>query len=271
MHVLAFDTSTETLSVALSSQDACRVRDEPGGARASQRLLPLCTELLQQAGLRFADLDLIAMGAGPGAFTGLRTAAAAAQGLAYALGLPVAPIDTLRAQAETAFALLQHDGTLRPAPDRPAIGSIALAANDARMGELYWELFRAEPTGWQPLHPPGVHPPGSALLAWAEVLADLQPAFGPHTSLHACGNAWEVHAQALSAACAHLPADNPRLHALHRAVLHATHCTPSAAAVARLARLDHASAKTVPAAQAQPIYVRDKVAQTTAERELTRA
>jgi Inactive homolog of metal-dependent proteases, putative molecular chaperone len=116
MRVLALDTSTEALSVALSVDGHCRSFDEAGGPRASQRLLPLCAELLRTAGLQFADLDLIGMGAGPGAFTGLRTAASAAQGLAYALHLPVARVDTLMAQAETAFALLHSDGTVLPDP-----------------------------------------------------------------------------------------------------------------------------------------------------------
>ena len=266
MRILALDTSTEALSVALSVEGVCQVRDEAGGARASLRLLPLCAELLREAGLEFSELDLIGMGAGPGAFTGLRTAAAAAQGLAYALDLPVARIDTLMAQAETAFPLLHADGKVQIEP-----GSLILAANDARMGELYWELFRADATGWTPLHPPAVHPPERALRAWAELLADPAAAFGPHTPLLACGNAWGEHARALSASCAHLSADNPRLHALHRAVLHATHCTPSAAAVARLSGQHHAAGLTVAAAQAQPIYVRDKVALTTAEREIARA
>jgi tRNA threonylcarbamoyladenosine biosynthesis protein TsaB len=266
MRILAFDSSTETLSVALDVDGVCRTQDAPGGARASQRLLPLCAELLQQSGLRFADLDLIGLGAGPGAFTGLRTAAAAAQGLAYALDLPVARVDTLMAQAETAFALLRGD-----APARIAVGSIVLAANDARMGEMYWELFRAAADGWQRLHPPAVHAPEDALLAWAEALVAPEAAFGAGTALYACGNAWAEHARALAAAYARLPADNPRLHALHHAVLHASDCTPSAAAVARLARQLHAAGSSVRAAQAQPVYVRDKVALTTAERELARA
>ncbi|MDD4886310.1 MAG: tRNA (adenosine(37)-N6)-threonylcarbamoyltransferase complex dimerization subunit type 1 TsaB [Thiomonas sp.] len=272
MRILALDTSTEALSVALSVDGVCRTRDEVGGARASQRLLPLCAELLQAAEMQFSDLDLIGMGAGPGAFTGLRTAAAAAQGLAYALCLPVARIDTLMAQAETAFPVLHTDGTVLPESAQAAPGSVVLVANDARMGEMYWEMFRADSTGWQRLHPPAVHSPEHALLAWAEVLAHQPAASSPDMPPPlACGNAWSAHAEGLSAACARLSADNPRLHALHRAVLRAIVCTPSAAAVARLAQQQHAAGLTVPAALAQPIYVRDKVALTTAERELARA
>ena len=273
MRVLALDTSTEALSVSLCVDGVCHTRDEAGGPRASQRLLPLCAELLQHAGLRFADLDLIGMGAGPGAFTGLRTAAAVAQGLAYAHALPVARIGTLQAQAETAFALLQADGSVRPDPVAAEPGTVVLVANDARMGELYWTLLRASPEGWHSLHPPAVHAPEQAVLAWAEILADLPEHLdtGSLPRLLACGNAWAEHDDALSAAFASLSPDNPRLSALRRAVLRAVACTPSAAAVARLALQHHAAGRSVPAAQAQPIYVRDKVAQTTAERALARA
>lgn len=272
MHVLAFDTSTEALSVCLGVDGVCRSRDEPGGARASQRLLPLCAELLDAAGLRFADLHLIGMGAGPGAFTGLRTAAAVAQGLAYPLELPVARVNTLHAQAETAFALLRADGSVLADPVEAEPGSVALVANDARMGELYWQMFRASGDGWHSLHPPAVHPAESAVLAWAEVLADLPEHLqtGTLPRLLACGNAWGEHADGLSATFACLAGQNPRLSALQRAVLRAVDCTPSAAAVARLALQQHARGQTVAAAQAQPVYVRDKVAQTTAERELSR-
>ncbi|CQR43936.1 Peptidase M22 glycoprotease [Thiomonas sp. CB3] len=273
MRVLALDTSTEALSVALSVDGHCRSFDEAGGPRASQRLLPLCAELLRTAGLQFADLDLIGMGAGPGAFTGLRTAASAAQGLAYALHLPVARVDTLMAQAETAFALLQSDGTVLPDPVQAEPGTVVLVANDARMGELYWELFHAQTSGWQSLHRPTVQRPEHAVLAWAEVLADLPEHLetGVLPRLLACGNAWSEHADALSAAFASHASDNPRLFALNRAVLRAVACTPSAAAVARLSLQQHAAGLTVSAALAQPIYVRDKVALTTAERELARA
>lgn len=273
MNVLALDTSTEALSVALGVDGACRVRDEAGGARASQRLLPLCAQLLEEAGLAFSDLDLIGMGAGPGAFTGLRTAASVAQGLAFGLDLPVARVDTLLAQAETAFPLLDADGTACPEPTEAVPGNVVLVANDARMGEVYWEMVMADAQGWVVLHGPAVHAPEQAVLGWAEVLAGLpeHAATGALPRVLACGNAWGEHADALSAVFATQMGDNTRLAALRRAVLRAVDCTPSAAAVARLALRMHAGGLSVPAAQAQPIYVRDKVALTTAEREFARA
>lgn len=278
MNLLAFDTSTEALSVALCTDTQCWSVDEAGGPRASERLLPACQELLDRAGMQRCDLHGIGFGAGPGAFTGLRTAAAAAQGLALGLNLPVARIDTLLAQAETAFAL--H------ADSPPVIerGDLVLVANDARMGEMYWALYRVGSESWEPLTGPQVHAPQAAVAAWLRAIVHAAP--GGPVRMHACGNAWVEHDRALSQALAaqmeSLPtrfsadeaaapaADVVLAAVLRRAVLRAVSCTPSALAVARLARRELAAGRGVPAEQALPLYVRDKVAQTTAERELAR-
>lgn len=268
MNILAFETSTETLSVALGADGGCRTRDEPGGALASQRLLPLCLELLDAAGLGVRDLGLIGMGAGPGAFTGLRTAAAVAQGLAFGLDLPVAPVDTLLAQAETAFALLQTNGSAAQGRTGAGRGDIALVVNDARMGEVYWEIAAAGETGWTVLQGPAVHPPERAVMHWIETLAALPGGAAQPPRLLACGNAWGEHAGALAAALAGDARPSRWTALLQRAMGAAVDCTPSAAAVARLARRMHAAGESVGPELAQPIYVRDKVALTIAEREI---
>ena len=269
MNILALETSTETLSVALCADGACRSRDEAGGARASQRLLPLCRELLAEAGLDLRNVGLIGMGAGPGAFTGLRTAASVAQGLAFGLDIAVAPVDTLLAQAETAFPSLQADGQALPAPiTEAAPGGVVLVVNDARMGEVYWELAIAGASGWTALHGPAVHPPEQAVAHWTQALAALPEPGMAEPPLRACGNAWSEHAEALTTALASTVCPAPWADALRRAVAAAVSCTPSAAAVARLALRMHAAGQTVGPEQAQPIYVRDKVALTTAEREI---
>ncbi|MBV8261958.1 MAG: tRNA (adenosine(37)-N6)-threonylcarbamoyltransferase complex dimerization subunit type 1 TsaB, partial [Paraburkholderia sp.] len=147
--LLALDTSTEYCSVALlrvaaggaassaSVTRACStglesgsevsvwLRHEATGAVSSTRLLPAIGELFDEAGLTLADCDAIAFGAGPGSFTGLRTATGVAQGLAFGLDIPVVPVGTLLVCAESA--------RLRdPAATR------VLAALDARMDEAYW-------------------------------------------------------------------------------------------------------------------------------------
>ena len=128
LRLLAFDTSTEQMAVALHDGSRAFVRDEAGGPAASARLLPLIAELLAAAGLRHADLQAIAFGRGPGAFTGLRTSCAVAQGLAFGLGLAVLPLDSLMLVAEDA---------------RAATGCSEVAVvMDARMDELYAARYR---------------------------------------------------------------------------------------------------------------------------------
>jgi tRNA threonylcarbamoyladenosine biosynthesis protein TsaB len=129
MNLLAFDTSTEVMSIAVSRGDALWQHHGVGGAATSATLIPAILALMAQAGVTFAELDVIAFGRGPGSFTGLRTACSVAQGLAFGAennaGAPlrVLPIDTLLAVAEEARH--QH-GTRR-----------VVAMLDARMDEIY--------------------------------------------------------------------------------------------------------------------------------------
>ena len=99
---LAFDTSTDVLSLGLSVHGQTTLRTLAGGAQASAQLIPQALELLAQAGIALSDLQAIVFGRGPGSFTGLRTACAVAQGLAFGANIPVLPVDTLLAVAEAA-------------------------------------------------------------------------------------------------------------------------------------------------------------------------
>ena len=224
MNLLAFDTSTDTLSIAVQQGDTVVQHTGPGGAQASATLIPEVRRLLALAGLSFDTLDAIVFGRGPGSFTGLRTACSVAQGLAWGAGVPVLPIDTLLAVAEAA---------------RSAHGAThVLALLDARMNEVYAaEYAWRDAAGWRPLSdiavlaPEAVPTPGAgAVLA---------------------GNAFAAYADRLPAALQALP----RIAAL-----------PSADALLNLAPALLAAGAAVPAEQALPLYIRDKVAQTTAER-----
>ncbi len=234
--VLAFDSSTEWLVVALQRDGLTLQRTEVGGARASQRLLPLVQELLDEAGIDRSALGLIAFGAGPGAFTGLRAACAAAQGLAFALELPVVAVNTL-----LAVAAGQNEAER------------VLVANDARMGELYWAAAERAVDGWRLLAPARVAAPAAAAAAWAALAGPVPRLFG---------NAWRAHRCALET---ELPPD------WCDALRDARDTAPSALAMARLAREAHARGEALDAARAQPLYVRDKVALTSAERAALRA
>ncbi|MEO6626201.1 MAG: tRNA (adenosine(37)-N6)-threonylcarbamoyltransferase complex dimerization subunit type 1 TsaB, partial [Burkholderiaceae bacterium] len=151
MQLLAFDTSTERMSIAVSR----KVDGQPriwehtgrGGAQASVCLLPTILDLMAQAGLGFADLDAICFGCGPGAFTGLRTACSVAQGLGFgAQGgpsgkeIPVLPVDTLLLLAEEAR---HHTGA--------AADTRVLSMLDARMNEIYSAPYHHDGARWQRL------------------------------------------------------------------------------------------------------------------------
>ncbi|MGV3570321.1 MAG: tRNA (adenosine(37)-N6)-threonylcarbamoyltransferase complex dimerization subunit type 1 TsaB [Ramlibacter sp.] len=220
MKLLAFDTSTETMSVAVHAPGqpalACQAA---GGARASAELIPAIQRLLTRAGLRLADLDAIVFGRGPGSFTGLRTACAVAQGLGFGAGVPVLALDTLLAVAEDAHA---RTGATQ-----------VVAVLDARMGEVYAAAYRRDGEGWETVAEP-------ALLAPADV--DVPAGWA------VAGNALQLLDDAGITAAARIPA------------------MPTAAALLRLAPAVLAAGPAHPAAEALPLYLRDKVAQTTEER-----
>ncbi len=158
--LLALDTSTEYCSVALLCSDSPAdasaeelrtwVRHEETGAVSSTRVLPAVRELFDEAGLTLADCDAIAFGAGPGSFTGLRTATGVAQGLAFGLDLPVVPIGTLLACAEGARL------------HRPSVTRV-LAALDARMEEVYWADYAWDAGEWRVVVPPSLGTPDTVV------------------------------------------------------------------------------------------------------------
>jgi tRNA threonylcarbamoyladenosine biosynthesis protein TsaB len=227
--LLAFDSATEHLAVALRARGGTWLADLPGGPAASRTLLPAVARLLGEAGLTFAELDAIGFGRGPGAFTGLRTACSVAQGLAFAHDLPVLPIDTLLVVAEE---VRQADTSLAEALD-------IWILQDARMGEIYGARYRWDGVRWHADQVPQLWNPASWAAAQA---ADPAP--------HVAGSALGAYGDALSSGAA-------RRHAAR---------VPTARALAHLAGLAWASGSGVPAEAAVPLYVRDRVALTTAER-----
>jgi tRNA threonylcarbamoyladenosine biosynthesis protein TsaB len=127
MKILAVDAATEACSAALWIDGRVTEHFEVIGRGHADRLLPLVDEVLTAAGLRPRELDGVAFGRGPGGFTGLRIAAAVAQGLAAGAGKPVVPVSNLAALAVGAV--------IHGEPPR------VLACLDARMGEVYWAGF----------------------------------------------------------------------------------------------------------------------------------
>jgi tRNA threonylcarbamoyladenosine biosynthesis protein TsaB len=228
---LAFDTSTDVMSIALT--DGARVWQHtgPGGARASTTLIPAILALLEEADLALRDLQAIAFGRGPGSFTGLRTACAVAQGLAFGAngsiggtGIPVLPIDTLMAVAEEA----------RQQKDSPHITALL----DARMDEMYVQRYACRHGALSPLGNCELIRPDS-LVADGDVLY--------------AGNVFDVYQGRLPEG------------------LNSLACLPTATAMLRLAPRLTANGQCASAAHALPLYVRDKVALTTAERDHIKA
>src|SRR5436190_19967202 len=156
--LLAFDTATQRMSVALAARGSVWVHESDGGAQASAALIPAILALLTQAGVGLRDLDAIAFGRGPGAFTGLRTACSVVQGLAYGAGKPVLPIDTLLAVAEDA-----RDG---------AGPQSVWVANDARMSEVYAAHYAYESGRWSTLVAPFLCTPHQLNEHWDETAPD---------------------------------------------------------------------------------------------------
>ncbi len=228
---LAFDTSTDVMSIALT--DGVRVWQHtgPGGAKASTTLLPAILALLAEAGLALGDLQAIAFGRGPGSFTGLRTACAVAQGLAFGAnggeGVAVLPVDTLLAVAEQA----------RPHQESQHITALL----DARMDEMYVQRFSCSQ---------------GVLTAVGDCRLISPEALAPEPDMLYAGNVFDVYKT-------RLPEDMNSMNSIT--------CLPTATAMLRLAPQLAASGHCVSAEQALPLYIRDKVAQTTQEREHVKA
>ena len=145
MRILAFDTSTEWLSVAAGDGASWCAHEERAGSTNSERILPTIDAVLAQSGWRLADLDGIAFGAGPGAFTGVRIACSVAQGLAFGADLPLAAIPSLTALAQQA--------------SRTAGATRVCACLDARMREVYLACYSREGDGWRTERAPVVIKP----------------------------------------------------------------------------------------------------------------
>lgn len=234
--LLALDTATDTLHLALLAGGVAYAREQSGGPKASATLVPAIQALLAEAQLEWVALDAIAFGRGPGAFTGLRTAAAVTQGLAFGAGKPVIALDTLLAVAEDARQAAMQAGTTL---------DTVWAATDARMGEVYAAAYRWVDGRWQTVVEP-------KLLMPDDFAAQVQTQAGASPTLAVAGNALLAHAEALRALPAH--------------VSRWPQAAPRGAALLALAQAAWQAGDVQDAAQALPLYVRDKVAQTTAER-----
>jgi tRNA threonylcarbamoyladenosine biosynthesis protein TsaB len=223
MKLLALDTATDWCSAALWMDGALQWREALRARGQGQLILPMIEELLAQAGIGLRQLDAIAFGRGPGAFTGVRLALSVAQGLAFSADLPLMPISDLRALAAQA---LQRAG----APDR------VLICQDARMSEVYWGCFQRSGRLADAVGVESVAAPGCVTL----------PAGWSAASVWGAGSGFTAYRPALSLLAGQLGDIGEGI-------------SPRAQEIAQLAAADGLST-AVPPEQALPVYLRDEVA-----------
>ena len=240
--LLAFDTSTERMSLAVVTPEGMWLRESEGGAQASAALIPELLALLAEAGTTLQALDAIAFGCGPGAFTGLRTACSVAQGLGLGANKPVLPVDSLLLVAESVRGEALADDA-----------STVWVAQDARMDEVYaaayqWQGQRAG--RWHKRVAPALYSIEGLNERWAQDLATAPARVG-------------VTGSALAAMADRLSTGRMR-------PLDAGKAGARAAALARLAVALWEDGGLLDASHALPVYLRNKVAQTTVEREAAR-
>jgi len=228
MRILALDTSTEWCSVAVGDGVLWHRRDEHAGQAHSERVLPMAHAALAEAGWTLASLDGLAFGAGPGSFTGVRIGCGVAQGLALGADLPVVPVPTLAAIAQEVFRMHGWERVL--------------ACLDARMREVYTAAYARAGDQWREAAPPAVVAPDAVRRVDSVGAGDW----------HGAGNGFAAY-----------PALQARL-GMSRV---AADARPTAQSIGELALPRLAAGEGLAAADALPLYVRHRVALTTAEQD----
>lgn len=223
MKILAIESSSEAVSVALMVDNECLSRHEVAPRRHAELLLPYMDELLAQAGLQLKQLDALAFGCGPGAFTGIRIATGVIQGVAYAADLPVVPVSTL---ASLAQGVRREEGREK-----------VIAAIDARMEEIYWGAYVADNDG---------------LMSSVNREYVIAPDHAPDvegSGWYGAGSGWDTYKMVL-----------PEHYGV-KLKNYAGERLPNALDVATLAKRDFSIGLAVSAELAQPVYLRNKVAE----------
>lgn len=225
MSILAIDTTTEACSAALYSDGQTFRRFRIAPREHAVLLMPMVESLLEEAGCGRADIEWVAFGRGPGAFTGVRIATGIAHGLALGLGCGLVPVSTLEALAA---------GVWREAD----AGATVISCLDARMGEVYWAAYEPGPDGPRCIVPETVAAPTDV----ADVKADPRRVIG-------VGSGWATYKDVLIESLGYRPATimEDRF--------------PDASVMLQLAMQRVAAGEEpVAAAKAQPVYLRDRVA-----------
>jgi tRNA threonylcarbamoyladenosine biosynthesis protein TsaB len=239
MKLLAVETATEACSVALIIDGAVIERYQRTQRDHTRLVLPMIDGLMAEAGLQPRDLDGLAFGRGPGSFTGVRIATAIIHGIALGADLPVVPVSTLAAVAQEFFDRSQTEVHKKQLDQKPA--GMAFVAMDARMGEIYWAVYRRGENGY------------AELMGTEQVIPAEKVEFSGLSGA-GIGTGWGVYQEELTKRLAghvnHIETDN----------------LPRAGWVARLGAHGFEQGLAVAVEEAMPVYLRDKVAKKESER-----
>lgn len=222
MNILAFDTSSVACSVAIQYKNETKSLHQIAPMQQGQLVLPMIKELLDSFSITLSQLDAIAFGCGPGSFTGIRIASSVAQGIGFALSLPVIPVSSMAAIAEAVYLEKQWPNLF-----------IAL---DARMNQIYWAIYQVQQE--------------KLTILGNEVICSPQEVHLPeridlrHTTWWGVGEGWEKYQNMLIMSLKYQPK------------LAKTASLPTAEAILILAKRKFEKNDWVSAANAMPIYLR---------------
>jgi tRNA threonylcarbamoyladenosine biosynthesis protein TsaB len=226
-NLLAIETSGEACSVALSMHGEIRQKHVHAPMKHAELLLPAVHSLLDEADTRLNELDAIVFGRGPGSFTSLRIGIGVVQGLAWGAEIPVIPISSLAVVAQQTLVSHQNSWNVLP--------RFILVAMDARMSEVFHCMFEFDKAGLlAPATPESVSSPGKLLVPEPDLVVGA-------------GNGFERYPALLEL--------SRTLSSTHEDVL------PTGTALIQLAQHWLETNEPLSAGEAQPVYIRDNVAE----------
>lgn len=236
MKILAIETATEACSVALlinNTSDADATTNIISQFQLAPRehtklILPMMDEVLNKANIDLKELNAIAFSRGPGAFTGLRIAAGVAQGVALSIDKPIIPVSTLESLA------------LQAQLQNKIVDGVIIAALDARMGETYWGSFSVKNEEITLL--------GEERVTSPELMLEEAQSFSENAVI-VTGIGWDAYQETLFEQG--IPENIHYLKAQY----------PKAEYIVRLAKTLFEAGKAVDSEDAQPVYIRNKVAE----------
>lgn len=219
MNILVIDTATEACSVALETAAGIEHRFEVCPQEHSRKLLPMVQDVLQVANVSLADIDALAVGIGPGSFTGVRIAMGMVQGLAFGADLPIVKVSTLQAMAQQCFEQEEQQSVV--------------SLIDARMSEVYFAHYQSDINGVMQLQ-------GEELVIAPDVL--IEQKLQHFKGYGAAGTGWPAYESLLALHC-----ETPQI------------LYPNALYMLPMAKQQFSQHQTFTAREIEPTYLRDKV------------